>query len=227
MKNELTEPVEKIIQNYLNRLKRHLKGLPGNEQEELLKEIHSHIYESYINDPNENEVESIFDVLDRLGEPAEVASTRISNAMVTMGKKKKLPFLILSGLLIGLIGVPLGIGGAGILFGLLSTILVLILSFYILAFSFLLTGWLGVIVSIVRLINPYFLDPYIQMYPLLPNPVANAIVYIFIFLFIAVLGIGMLLLGRYMLRGFKFSVHVIFRKIRGLRGNHTSRPANI
>jgi len=153
------EPVEKIIQNYLNRLKRHLKGLPENEQEELLKEVHSHIYESYISDPNENEVERIFDVLDRLGEPAEVASSRMSNAIVTMGKKKKLPFLILSGLLIGLIGVPLGIGGAGILFGLLSTVLVLILSFYILAFSLLFTGWIGVIVSIVRLINPYFLDP--------------------------------------------------------------------
>lgn len=218
MTNELTEPVEKIIQNYLNRLKRHLKGLPENEQEELLKEVHSHIYESYINDPSDNEVERIFDVLDRLGEPAEVASSRMSNAIVTMGKKKKLPFLILSGLLIGLIGVPLGIGGAGILFGLLSTVLVLILSFYILAFSLLFTGWIGVIVSIVRLINPYFLDTYIQMYPLLPDPVANAVVYIFASLLLAALGIGMLLLGRYLMRGFRFMVHVTFEKIRGIRG---------
>jgi uncharacterized membrane protein len=224
MKNELMEPVEKIIQNYLNRFKRHLKGLPENEQEELLKEIHSHIYESYVNDPGENEVERIFDVLDRLGEPAEVASTRMSNAIVNMGKKKKLPFLILSGLLIGLIGVPLGIGGAAILFGLLSTVLVLVLSFYILAFSLLFTGWVGVIVSIVRLINPYFLDPYIQMYPLLPDPVANAIIYIIASLLIAALGIGMLLLGRYLMRGFRFMVHVTFEKIRGLRGRQN--PTN-
>ena len=178
MKNELTEPVEKIIQNYLNRLKRHLKGLSENDQEELLKEIHSHIYESYVNDPTESEVERIFHVLDRLGEPAEVASSRMSDAIVTIGKKRKLPFLILSGLLIGLIGVPLGIGGAGILFGLFASVLVLILSFYILAFSLLFTGWIGVIVSTARLINPYFLDPYVQMYPLLPDPVANAIIYI-------------------------------------------------
>lgn len=221
MKNELTGPVDKIIQNYLNRLKRHLKGLPENDQEELLKEIHSHIYESYINDPTESEVERIFNVLDRLGEPAEVASSRMSNAIVTMGKKKKLPFLILSGLLIGLIGVPLGIGGAAALFGLLSSVLVLILSFYILAFSLLFTGWIGVIVSIARLINPYFLDPYIQMYPLLPDPVANAIVYILASLLIAALGIGMLLLGRYLMRGLRFLVYVTFEKIRGLRGRRS------
>ncbi|MCK4930731.1 MAG: DUF1700 domain-containing protein [Candidatus Aminicenantes bacterium] len=217
MKNELTEPVEKIIQNYLNRLKRHLKGLSENDQEELLKEIHSHIYESYVNDPTESEVERIFHVLDRLGEPAEVASSRMSDAIVTIGKKRKLPFLILSGLLIGLIGVPLGIGGAGILFGLFASVLVLILSFYILAFSLLFTGWIGVIVSIARLINPYFLDPYVQMYPLLPDPVANAIIYILASLLLAALGIGMLLLGRYLMRGFRFLVHVTFEKIRGFR----------
>ena len=218
MKNELMEPVEKIIQNYLIRLKRHLKGLPEVEQEELLKEIHSHIYESYASDPSENEVERIFDVLDRLGEPAEVASSRMSNAIVTMGKKKKLPFLILSGLLIGLIGVPLGISGAAILFGLLSIVLVLILTFYILAFSLLFTGWIGIIMSIARLFDPYFLDPYVQMYPLLPDPVANAIIYILASLLIAALGIGMLLFGRYLMQGFRFLVHVIFEKIRGLGG---------
>jgi uncharacterized membrane protein len=223
MKNELTGPVEKIIQNYLDRLKRHLKGLPEKDQEELLKEIHSHVYESYVNDPTENDVERIFHVLDRLGEPAEVVSSRMSNAMVTMGKKKKLPFLILSGLLIGLIGIPLGIGGAGVLFGLLASVFVLILCFYILAFSLLFTGWIGVIVSIARLINPYFLDPYIQMYPLLPDPVGNAIIYILASLLMAALGIGMLLLGRYLMRGFRFLIHVTFEKIRELRVRHKDK----
>lgn len=223
MKNELTGPAEKIIQNYLDRLKRHLKGLPEKDQEELLKEIHSHVYESYVNDPTENDVERIFYVLDRLGEPAEVVSSRMSNAMVTMGKKKKLPFLILSGLLIGLIGIPLGISGAGVLFGLLASVLVLILCFYILAFSLLFTGWIGVIVSIARLINPYFLDPYIQMYPLLPDPVANAIIYILASLLMAALGIGMLLLGRYLMRGFRFLIHVTFEKIRELRVRHKDK----
>ncbi len=216
MKNELTEPVKQIIQNYLNRLKRHLKGLPENEREEVLKEIHSHIYESYVSDPTESEVERIFNVLDRLGEPAEVASSRMSDAIVTMGKKKKLPLLILSGLLIGLIGVPLGFGGAAVLFGLLASVFVLILSFYILAFGLVFTGWIGIFVSIARLINPYFLDPYIQMYPLLPDPVANAIIYILASLLIAALGVGMLLLGRYIMRGFRFLVHVTFEKIRGM-----------
>ena len=109
--NNFSEPVEKIVNNYLKRLKKHLKGLPDKDKEELLKEVHSHIYESFINDPAENEIERIFIVLDKLGEPAEVVSSRMPAAIVTMGKKKKLPLYILSGILIALFGIPLGLTG--------------------------------------------------------------------------------------------------------------------
>ena len=69
MTNELNEQVRKIVENYLGRLRRHLKGLPEGDSEELVREIYSHIYDSYSENATEDEVERILDVLDRLGEP--------------------------------------------------------------------------------------------------------------------------------------------------------------
>ncbi|MCK7460883.1 MAG: hypothetical protein MZU84_01810 [Sphingobacterium sp.] len=99
-------PSAQIVDNYLERLKKGLKGIPAKDQEELVKEIHSHIYESFRADPTPDEVARILRVLDKLGEPAAVISARMPEAMVTLGKKRKLPFLILAGLLIAFFGVP-------------------------------------------------------------------------------------------------------------------------
>ena len=89
MGNNYSDSVEKIVNNYMKRLKDKLKGLPESDQADLVKEIQSHIYESFVNDPTEDEVERIFNVLDRLGEPAEVISARMPDTMVQVGKKKK------------------------------------------------------------------------------------------------------------------------------------------
>ena len=97
MGNNFSDSVGKIVNNYLDRIKPHLKGLEDADQEELVKEVYSHIYESFINDPTENEIDRIFNVLNKLGEPAEVVSSRISTSMVSMGKKKKLPLKSLEG----------------------------------------------------------------------------------------------------------------------------------
>src|SRR4030066_2089040 len=98
MANGFSGPVVQIVDNYLGRLRKGLRGFPAKDQEELVKEIHSHIYESFRNDPTENEVDRILKVLDKLGEPATVISARMPEAMVTMGKKKKPPLFIPAGL---------------------------------------------------------------------------------------------------------------------------------
>ena len=67
MPNEFSETVDKIVKNYLNRFNLRLKSFPEQDRDELVNEIHSHIYESFTNDPTENEVERIFNVLDKLG----------------------------------------------------------------------------------------------------------------------------------------------------------------
>ena len=53
MTNDFGEQVGKIVTNYMERLKNQLKGFPQEDRDELVKEIHSHIYESYKSDPTE------------------------------------------------------------------------------------------------------------------------------------------------------------------------------
>jgi uncharacterized membrane protein len=225
MANGFSGPVAQIVDNYLDRLKKGLKGISAKDQEDLVKEIHSHIYESFRNDPTPDEVTRILKVLDKLGEPAAVISARMPEAMVTLGKKKKLPFLILAGLLIAFFGVPLGAGGLSAAVGLLIGVLALIISFYIVAFSLILAGWLSAVVLIIRLIVPGFLDPWMDIYPLVSDPTFNTVIYILGALLVAALGFGMLWLGSRMMRGVKFVFRLLFAKIKNWRNRRTA-PAH-
>lgn len=217
MANGFSGPVAQIVDNYLDRLKKGLRGIPAKDQEELVKEIHSHIYESFRNDPAGDEVARILRVLDKLGEPATVISARMPEAMVTLGKKKKLPFLILAGVLIAFFGVPLGLGGLGAAIGLIIAVLALIFSFYITAFSLILAGWLSAVILIVRIFSPGFLDRWIDIYPLVSDPTSNTIIYIVGALLIAAVGFGMLWLGSRMMRGVRFVFRLLFAKVKNWR----------
>jgi uncharacterized membrane protein len=222
MANGFSGPVAQIVDNYLDRFKKGLRGLPAKDQDELVKEINSHIYESFRNDPTPDEVARILKVLDKLGEPAAVISARMPEAMVTLGKKKKLPFLILAGLLIAFFGVPLGLSGLSAAVGILIGVLAVIVSFYVVAFSLILTGWLSAVVLIIRLVVPGFLDPWIDIYPLVSDPTFNTVIYIIGALLIAALGFGMLWLGTRMMRGVRFVFRLLFNKIKNWRNRRTA-----
>jgi len=217
MANGFSGPVAQIVDNYLERLKKGLKGIPAKDQDELVREINSHIYESFRNDPTPDEVARILKVLDKLGEPAAVLSARMPEAMVTLGKKRKLPFLILAGLLIAFFGVPLGLGGLSAAVGLIIGVLALVLSFYIVAFSLILTGWLGAVILIIRLFSPAFLDPWMDIYPLVADPTLNTAIYIVGALLIAAVGFVMLWLGSRMMRGVRFVFRFLIGKIKNWR----------
>jgi uncharacterized membrane protein len=217
MANGFSGPVAQIVENYLERLKKGLKGIPAKDQEELVKEINSHIYESFRADPTPDEVARILRVLDKLGEPAAVIAARMPEAMVTLGKKRKLPFLILAGLLIAFFGVPIGLGGLSAAVGLIIGVLALIVSFYIVAFSLILTGWLSAVIMIVRIFSPGFLDPWIDIYPLVSDPTFNTVIYIVGALLISALGFGLLWLGSRMMRGIRFVFRFLFEKIKTWR----------
>lgn len=217
MANGFSGPVAQIVDNYLERLKKGLKGIAVKDQEELVKEIHSHIYESFRNDPTEDEVARILKVLDKLGEPASVISSRMPEAMVTLGKRKKLPFLILAGVLIAFFGIPLGSSALGLAVGLIIGVLALVLSFYIVAFALILTGWLSAVIMIIRLFRPEFLEPYMDIYPLVSDPTFNTIIYIIGALLIAAIGLGMFWLGTRMMRGIRFVFRLLFAKVRNWR----------
>ena len=217
MANGFSGPVAQIVDNYLERLKKGLKGIPAKDQEELVKEINSHIYESFRADPTPDEVARILRVLDKLGEPAAVIAARMPEAMVTLGKKRKLPFLILAGLLIAFFGVPIGLGGLSAAVGVILGVLALVLAFYIVAFSLILTGWLSAVIMIVRIFSPGFLDPWIDIYPLVPDPTFNTVIYIVGALLISALGFGLLWLGSRMMRGIRFVFRILFDKVKNWR----------
>ena len=217
MANGFSGPVAQIVDNYLERLKKGLKGIPTRDQEELVKEINSHIYESFRADPTPDEVARILRVLDKLGEPAAVIAARMPDAMVTLGKKKKLPFLILAGLLIAFFGVPIGLGGLSAAVGVIIGVLALVLAFYIVAFSLILTGWLSAVIMIVRIFSPGFLDPWLDIYPLVSDPTFNTVIYIVGALLISALGFGLLWLGSRMMRGIRFVFRFLFEKVKNWR----------
>ena len=215
MTNDFGEQVEKIVDNYTRRLKNHLKGFPEKDKDELVKEIHSHIYESYKSDPTEDEIERILNVLEKLGEPSEVASTRMSESMVDMGKKKNL-----AGVLIGLFGIPLGAGGVALIVGLLVTVGALIFSYYATAITMVVAGWIGFIASLLQLLNPDILPEYIHIYDdIIVDPLLAGTAGLITSVLIALLGLGMLWLGKYMMRGIKFVFSASLGKIRGIGKN--------
>ena len=146
-------------------------------------------------------------------------------AMVTLGKKRKLPFLILAGLLIAFFGVPLGLGGLGAAVGLIIGVLAVVVSFYIVAFSLILAGWLSAVIMIVRIFSPAFLDPWIDIYPLVPDPALNTVIYILGALLLAALGFGLLWLGSRLMRGVRFVFRFLIEKIKNWRKKKSAAPA--
>jgi hypothetical protein len=71
------EVVEKIVQDYLQRVGIQLKRFPNSDQEEVLKELGSHIYKSYCCESDSEPVARILEVLRRLGEPADVVAEKL------------------------------------------------------------------------------------------------------------------------------------------------------
>ena len=218
MTNNFSPSIEKIVNDYLKRLKLHLKGFPEKDKEELVKEVYSHIYESFVSDPTEDEIDRILNVLNKLGEPTEVVSSRMSTAMVSMGKKRKLPLYILAGVTIALFGVPLGIGGFAFLLGILITVGALIFAYYITAFSLVVAGWLGLIAAIIKIVDPGILDRYgIETMTFFADPTLSGVIGIVASIICAALGFFMFWLGKYMMQGIRFLFSLPMEKVKEAR----------
>lgn len=111
------EVVEKIVEDYLQRVAIQLKRFPKSDQEEVLKELSSHIYESYCAGSDPDPVGRILEVLRKLGEPADVVAERLHESLLNVGKLKKVPLSVLGGIVVGMFGLPLGFAGVAILLG--------------------------------------------------------------------------------------------------------------
>ena len=216
-----------VINDYLDRLKYRLAGFPPVDREDLLREIACHIDEAFAAEVGGDEMERLLRVLRRLGEPADVISERMSPAMIKLGKKKGLPFYILSGVLIAFVGLPLGIGAAGILIGVLAAILGLLVGYFAAAFSFLISGVAGMIMSVFLFMDPTIIERINRAFggngdihlivtgsPLNMPPQTEAAITFVVCAILTGLGALMIWGGRYLLRGIGYLFRISWQKLR-------------
>lgn len=213
--------VATITSDYLARLKAQLRLVPVAEQQEFLKEIESHIYEAYQQTPGDDELARILAVLRKLGEPADVVSDRLAESMMRSGTRRNLPLFVLGGIVIALFGLPLGFGGVGVLIGILGTLAGLLVAFYATSGAVLLTGALLAACGLARLYQPELWERLLRlgvirmdaqvgdfMYQLSPGE--QGVVMLMLGLVLLAAGVGMLRLGKHLVRGLRFLGSLVF-----------------
>lgn len=230
--NDYPEVVTKIVDDYLRRLKSQLRMVPTPDQDEFLREIHSHLYEAYQHEPGEDDVVRILVVLRKLGEPAEVVSDRLPQAMVRSGTKRNQPLYVIGGILIALFGIPLGFGAMAVLVGLLGALTGAVVAYYVTAGSMLLVGAISMLLGVTRISQPELWDRLVMLgvinvggragdfFDLLAPSGQGFLMIVFASAFVAS-GLGMLWLGKYLFRGLRFLFGLVFDWIRQLA--HSAR----
>ena len=101
----MTSTADRLVEDYLRSLDRELSGLPRARRRELTEQITSHIAEARAGLENEDEAE-IRNLLDRLGEPAEIAEEARERAEPRPRRAGWMEILALILLLIGGIVLP-------------------------------------------------------------------------------------------------------------------------
>ena len=218
MNNELPHAAERIANDYLDRLSELLKGMPVSDRHELLNEIRSHIYDSYMSETTGDEIERILTVLRKLGEPADVISSRMPQAVNRLGKGKKAPLYILAGILIAVFAVPLGLGAMGVLIGILAALFGLVIAYYGLGVTLVVSGFVSGIAFFVAYVRPDVLERinYAVGYEIFsygPDPQLIGLLGLLASLIELALGLLILWSGKYLWRGFRFVTVLITRKV--------------
>ncbi len=231
MSNHFPPAAEKIVADYLEKLKAHLKGMNEKDQGEVLAEIRSHLFESFNADSEGDEIDRVLRALKRLGEPADVVASRVAPGVTRMGKRKKSLLYILAGTLIVLFAAPLGIGGLGVVVGLLAGLVALLIGYFATAVAFVVSGFVCALVGLVAIVSPdIFLDinrwageTVFQFGPFQNHPQVAGVLTLIISLMLAALGLLMLWSGKHIWRGLRFVFRMGLDKVRSLftRGRRT------
>jgi uncharacterized membrane protein len=96
---------ERLVDDYLKQLDSELADLPRLRRKEIVEEISEHIAEARAASPSQGEAE-IRTLLDRLGDPAEIASEAKERFGVQPGKSRALEIATLLLLLVGGVVLP-------------------------------------------------------------------------------------------------------------------------
>jgi uncharacterized membrane protein len=219
------EVVSKLVDDYLRRVRLQLGQLPALEQDEFVREIQSHLYDAYQQMPGEDEVTRILTVLRNFGEPSEVVQDRLPAAMVRSGTNRNLPLYVLGGILIALFGIPLGFGGVAVLVGILITLAAMVAAFYAIGGVVFLTGALLMLMGFARTAAPEFWDRMVALgFIRLDGPAGDfldqlpaseqGLLMIVLAALVVAGGLGMLWVGRYLIRGLRFLFSLALDRLR-------------
>jgi uncharacterized membrane protein len=222
MNNHFPLPVEKIVADYLEKMKMHLKGMNENDQNEILAETRSHIYESYNTDSEGDDIDRILRALKRLGDPAEVVASRMGQSVSRLGRQKKSLIYIISGFLIVIFAAPLGIGGLGVIAGLLAALLALLICYFATAVILVVSGFICALFGLITIISPNILlginrwagEPLFQFGPFQNHPQIAGVITLIIAMMLAALGLLMLWSGKHIWRGLHYVLNLLLDKIR-------------
>lgn len=231
------EVVAAIVADYMARVRRQLHEVSAAEREEFLREIESHVFESYQRAPDGEDVARILTVLRNIGEPSEIVSERMPEAMVRMGARRSLPLYIVAGVLIALFGIPLGFGGVAVLAGVLLLLAAAVAAYYAASGAILITATVFLLAGFVRSYQPELWDKLVLLGVIQMNAeqaeilehfsaAAQGFVLTAAGCALGAFGIGMLWAGRYVLRGLRFLYQLLFdwvrRSAQAVRRRYTS-----
>ncbi len=224
MNNHFPPTAEKIVADYLEKLSCQLKGMNEKDRQEILAEIRSHIFESFSSDSEGDEIDRALRTLKRLGEPAEVVSSRVGASVAQLGKKKKSLLYMLAGFLIVFFAAPLGMGGLALVAGLMAALAGLLIAYFATAVIFVVSGFLCALVGLITIISPdLFLEinrwageAVFQFGPFQNHPQVAGVITLIIAMMLAALGLLMLWSSRHIWRGLRFVFSLVMDKIRSL-----------
>ncbi|HAA16336.1 MAG TPA: hypothetical protein DCE41_33385 [Cytophagales bacterium] len=93
---------QRLYDDYLKRISRMARQLPEADQQELLMEFNSHIYEGIQAHPEAGELETLVDVLDHLGAPEEVLKPLVADKKLAQATRTFHPVHIAKALALNL-----------------------------------------------------------------------------------------------------------------------------
>ena len=93
----------RVYKDYLGRVSNSIKNLDPDNQQELLLEINSHIFEAFTYDPGQNgELEHLLDVMDKLGPPEVFLKPWVAQKQLEEATQSFNPVKILKALFLNL-----------------------------------------------------------------------------------------------------------------------------
>jgi hypothetical protein len=175
--------------------------------------------------PGDDEVARILAVLRNLGEPAEVVADRLPESIMRSGARRNLPMHILISILIALFGVPLGIGGAGVLVGVLAALASLFVAYLAITGSLFACSGIFLLVGLARAYMPGVWDRLVADGYIRFDGIAGVLMehqsrsgqalYLFLFAFVfGAAGWWLLRAGKHLLRGMRFLRDLVFDGMR-------------